>query len=55
MGRVEKRGEEVEMSWIRVLRVDFEDLRLSLVAKERNSSAEDCRDGRSLFSMGAGK
>lgn len=29
------------MEWIRVLREDFEDLRICFVAKEMNSSAEE--------------
>lgn len=40
------------MLWIRVLRVGFEDLRLSFVAEERKSWAEDLRVERSRFSMG---
>lgn len=40
------------MLWIRVLRVGFEDLRLSCVAEERKSWAEDLRVERSRFSMG---
>jgi len=43
-GREVQRGEEGLMEWIRVLNMDFEDLRLCLVAKDMNSSAEDCRE-----------
>ena len=50
-GREEERLEEGLMAWIRVLRDDFEDLMVSFVAEERNSSAEECREERSLFSM----
>jgi hypothetical protein len=51
-GREEERSELGLMLWIRVLRVGFEDLRLSFVAEERKSSAEDLREERSRFSMG---
>lgn len=50
-GREEQRGEEAGMAWIKVLRVDFDDLRLSFPAEERKSSAEDRREERSLFSI----
>lgn len=50
-GRAEERGEEGGIEWIRVLRVGFEDFRDSFEADERNSSAEELRDERSLFSI----
>lgn len=40
-GREVQRGEEGLMEWIRVLREDFEDFRVSFVAMDRNSCAED--------------
>ena len=48
-GREEKRGEEGVMEWIKVLREGLEDFRFCLVAKDKNSCAEDCIDERSLF------
>lgn len=50
-GRSEEAVEEGLMEWIRVLREGLEDLRGSVVARERNSCGEDCRDERSLFSI----
>jgi hypothetical protein len=51
-GREEERSELGLMLWITVLRVGFEDFRLSFVAEDRNSGAEDLREERSRFSMG---
>lgn len=51
IGREEVRSEEGLILWIRVLREGFADLRLSLVAELRNSSAEDWREERRRFSM----
>lgn len=48
---MDERGEEGGMVWTRVLRAGFEDLRDSLTACERKSSAEDLREERSLFSI----
>lgn len=50
-GREAHTGEDGLMEWIRVLNEDFEDLRFCLVAKDMNSSAEECREERSLFSI----
>lgn len=51
IGREEARSEEGLILWIRVLREGFADLRLSLAAELRNSSAEDWREERRRFSM----
>lgn len=50
-GREEQRSEEGLTPWIRFLRAGFEGLGASFVADARNSSAEDRRQERSLFSM----
>lgn len=51
-GREEERSELGLMLWIRVLRVGFKDFRLSFVAEDRKSWAEDFREERSRFSIG---
>lgn len=50
-GSVVVRSEEGLTVWIRVLREGFMDLNPSFVVEERNSSAEDLREERSLFSI----
>lgn len=51
-GRVEIRSDEgLIKALIELLMADFEDLSCNLAAAERNSSAEDCRDDRSRFSI----
>jgi hypothetical protein len=41
LGREEMRSEEGLIEWIRVLRMGFEDFRVSFVAKVMNSCGED--------------
>lgn len=51
-GRVKIRSDEgLIKALIELLMADFEDLSCNLAAAERNSSAEDCRDDRSRFSI----
>lgn len=50
-GREEMSGEEEGILWIRVLSRGFEDFRGSLEAQVRNSSGEEWRAERRVFSM----